>query len=81
MVVLARAVETIQPAAEAVDAYHGAVEEEVVNDLPGHLFTSIELEVLGGYGVSRVQPTLADRAIDDLKAHLEEWKRHQPVAD
>jgi hypothetical protein len=42
---------------------------------------SIELQVLGGYGVSRVQPTPADRAINDLNAHLEEWKKHQPVAD
>jgi hypothetical protein len=42
----------------------------------------INLEMLGGYGVSRVRPTPADRAINDLNTLLDQWKSgSNPVAD
>jgi hypothetical protein len=34
----------------------------------------VQLNVLGGYGLSPVRPTPADRAIADLTAHLEKWR-------
>lgn len=37
----------------------------------------IELNVLGGWGVSRSRPTPAERAIADLNAHLAQWRQAQ----
>lgn len=33
----------------------------------------VELNVLGGYGLSRIRPTPAERAITDLNQHLATW--------
>lgn len=41
----------------------------------------VELNVLGGYGVSPARSTPAERAITDLTAHLEHWRGRQAATD
>lgn len=40
----------------------------------------VELNAIGGYGLSPVHPTPAERAIVDLNTHLENWRRSQSVS-
>lgn len=39
----------------------------------------VELNVLGGYGLGRIRPAPAERAITDLNQHLARWHNQQAV--
>jgi hypothetical protein len=41
----------------------------------------VALNVLGGYGFSPIHPTPAERAIVDLNAYLQNWRRSQSESD
>ena len=53
----------------------GATCPVVVRRRPDGSTTMVELEPLGGYGVSRQRPTLAERAVAGLNQHLDRWRR------
>jgi hypothetical protein len=55
--------------------FAGATTAVVLRKRPGQSVQRVELSALGGYGVIRRRPTLADRAIAGLKDCLEQWRR------
>ncbi len=58
----------------------GATTVIVLRNRPGAAEPkSVDLKVLGGYGLSPARPTPADRAIADLNGHLANWRDHRSV--
>lgn len=64
-------IEDIKPPAHE----SGAGAPMVVRRVPGESSRSIELSVLGGYGLSPSRPTPGERAAADLKRYLSEWRK------
>jgi hypothetical protein len=56
----------------------GATAPVVVRRRPDGATERTELAALGGYGVSLIRPTPAERAIVALTAHLERWRQASP---
>lgn len=52
----------------------GATCPVVVRRNPDGSTTTVELEPLGGYGVSRQRPTPAERAVAGLNQYLDRWR-------
>jgi hypothetical protein len=55
----------------------GATTPFVMRTRPGHAPRRVELNVLGGYGLSPKRPTPAEVAVADLNAHLATWRDQQ----
>jgi hypothetical protein len=56
----------------------GATCPVVVRRAPDGGTSTVELEPLGGYGVGRQRPTLAEQAVAGLNQHLDRWRQQHP---
>jgi hypothetical protein len=59
----------------------GAVSPVVIRRRPGGDAKRVELNVLGGYGVYRKRPTLGERAVSGLTAHLQRFRAERAATD